>query len=106
MCIVSDKIKFCTCSSKSIDRLQTYWELFRFNSHKELYIVGIPKWPSEWSDDNFEANTSTLLKRLNDSDAFDFPTDFQEKDAFKIVIQSKDKNIEPYKYSFDNRRRG
>jgi len=41
MCKVSDKIKFCTCGSDTIDtdELNNYWKLYRYNDKKETEIA-------------------------------------------------------------------
>ena len=87
MCIVSDKIKFCTCVDVSVENLKHYWILYRFNKDKNYDCMGMPMMPTSMRDLSFEENQSTLLNRLNEPDAFDVPLKFKAKDLLEIVIQ-------------------
>ena len=87
MCKVSDKIKFCTCSSDTIniDELDSYWILYRYNDKKEreitigsFYIIGNLEFDS--------SNKITILNRLKESDAFDIPIQFNNQDSLVIHI--------------------
>jgi|688.fasta_scaffold106862_2 hypothetical protein len=88
MCLVSEKIKFCTCLTDSVDKLNNYWILHRFNANKEDFVLGITIMPSEYTDAHFLENTQTLVNRLNAPDAFDMPMTFNEKDQFELVINN------------------
>ena len=94
MCLVSEKIKFCTCLTDSAEKLNNYWILHRFNGKKEEFVLGMPLMPTELYDLNYEINMQTLATRLNESDAFDIPLTFKAKDQFEIVLNnlSKDQN--------------
>jgi hypothetical protein len=94
MCIVSDKLKFCTCVSSSTDKLNNYWLLHRFVKDKDLDILGLCIMPSEFSDSNFIMNSLTLQKRLNEPDAFDIPIKFKAKDQLEIVFNNLSKDFD------------
>lgn len=49
MCLVSDKIKFCTCDEEDIEieELNNYWILYRYNPDKFEKIVGMFILPRE-----------------------------------------------------------
>ncbi|MCZ8331357.1 MAG: hypothetical protein O9282_08600 [Flavobacterium sp.] len=88
MCIVSKNIKFCTCKSTSIEQLNHYWLLHRRNKDKNEIIIGEVMLPSFATYD--EKNLKTLETRLNELDAFDFDTDFKNKDILEVVLHNKD----------------
>ena len=92
MCLVSEKIKFCSCITDSFEKLNNYWILHRFTKSKEDFVVGMPIMPSEYFDINFELNIQTLTTRLNETDAFDLPVKFKAKDQFEIVLNNLSKN--------------
>lgn len=63
--------------------------------------VGEPLMPTYLSDRNFAENEEALLKRLNESDAFDVPIQFQSKDQMEIVINNNNASIYgTFTYSF------
>lgn len=70
MCIVSDKIKFCTCKSNSPEKLANYWILQSYNKNKESTVIGQTIMPY-FDDPKFEINNHTLASRLNEKDSFD-----------------------------------
>ena len=99
MCLISDKIKFCTCVGNA-ENLKNYWILYRRKPKGEVYfILGEPRCPP--SKLNYKINTETILERLNDPDAFDFPIEFKYRDIFNIFIGSEFKNEEFFSYSFE-----
>jgi hypothetical protein len=100
MCLVSDKIKFCTCVGGSVKKLEHYWILYRFDKEKNEMYMGMPTMPTSMSDFNYKENQATLLVRLNESDAFDVPMHFKEKDILEIVINNTPDIYEPFIYSF------
>ena len=106
MCLVSDKIKFCTCISKNYETLKHYWLLYRHDKDKELFVLGSPIMPTSMRDANFEINQSTLLARLNESDAFDVHLDLQTNDRLVISINCRSNETEDvFTYSFDYKRK-
>jgi hypothetical protein len=102
MCLVSDKIKFCTCVSGSVDKLQHYWILYRFNKDKMDDYMGQPIIPASITDSNFIINESTLLIRINEPDAFDTPLKLSSKDRLEIVINNKAVDyLKRFTYTFE-----
>ena len=95
MCEISDKIKFCTCSS-DVEKLKHYWILHRKMKKNEMIqvCVGTYMMLNEKAQAFFELNTSTLLKRLDDSDAFDVDLDLKNKDILEVVINNISRNYE------------
>lgn len=92
MCLVSDKIKFCTCATYDVEKLKHYWKLYRYNTDKNNFIIGITVLPDLLIDIHYDINHSTILARLNESDAFDIPLQFNAKDVLEVVINNLDKN--------------
>ena len=93
MCIVSAKIKFCTCGEGAFEEdayedLPHYWLLHRFNNQKVLEIMGTPVMPLDFMQPNYLLNAQTLGERLNESDAFDKIIEFKPKDQLEIVINN------------------
>ena len=91
MCIVSDKIKFCTCVDGEVNLIQlnNYWILYRFNSKSAIEVrpLVVGKF-IETSDPIFEINQETILKRIHEADAFDFPIKFKNKDTLVIHLNN------------------
>ena len=96
MCIITEKIKLCTCKASSTNRLQHYWVLYRRNKDKNEIIVGELMLPSfEWFHPNeFKKNYVTLENRVNEGDVFDVPIAFKAKDVLELVFYN---NAECYK---------
>ena len=88
MCLVTEKLKFCTCASDSPEKLKHYWILHRFNKDKNLHVLGMPIFNGDLFVLNYETNKSILEKRLNEKDAFDFHTDFKENDHLEICLNN------------------
>lgn len=88
MCLVSNKIKFCTCVTGAVENLQHYWILYRFQKGKDEFILGLPLMPSSMTDPNFIPNELTIVSRLNEQDAFDSPIVFCTKDILEVVINN------------------
>lgn len=100
MCIISDKIKFCTCTTTSVHILKHYWILYRFNKDKKVYCIGSPMLPTSMTDLSFKGNQEALLNRLNEADAFDIPLEFHSKDIIEIVINNISDTQDPFIYTF------
>ena len=90
MCVISDKIKLCTCKVTSTGRLQHYWVLNRRNLEKNIMIVGEVMIPFEWIDPNYKKNYVTLENRINEGDVFDIPITFKTKDVLELVFNNQD----------------
>jgi len=88
MCVVSDKIKFCTCLTGSYEELPHYWLLYRFNKEKDLQCMGMPVMPLDFLQINYKLNAQTIGNRLNEGDAFDKAIVFKPKDQLEIVINN------------------
>jgi hypothetical protein len=86
MCNISNKIKLCSCTNRSVNKLDHYWILHRFNEAKDIIIIGEPIMPYEMPNPNYGINAATLTTRLNDNDAFDIAIKFEEKDQLEIVF--------------------
>jgi len=95
MCLISNKIKFCTCNDEDLDveELNNYWILFRYNPDKFEKIVGLFILPKE-DTSFFELNKETILNRLKEQDAFDTPIEFKSRDRLLISINNDRANVE------------
>jgi hypothetical protein len=101
MCVISDKIKFCTCNS-NYEELQHYWVLYRRTKGKNEFIIGEPMMPTSMRDQNFELNKITLSERLNETDAFDAPLKLKERDRLNVVINNKSRDdMKRFSYTFE-----
>ncbi len=92
MCIITEKIKLCTCKASSTNRLQHYWVLHGQNKDKNEIIVGELMLPSfEWFHPNeYKKNYATLENRVNEDDVFDIPIVFKAKDVLELVFNNND----------------
>lgn len=95
MCEISDKIKFCTCSS-DVENLKHYWVLHRKSAKLDemQFCVGTYMMPNEKAKAFLEINSTTLINRLNESDAFDMNLELKNKDILEVVINNKSDNYE------------
>ena len=100
MCIVSDKIKFCTCATGDVEKLKHFWKLYRFNNGNELICMGTPMIPTSIIDTSFKLNKTALLNRINEVDSFDIPLELKPKDLLEIVINNNINGIDRFTYSF------
>jgi hypothetical protein len=103
MCLVSDKIKLCTCADvDDLEALDSYWILYQPDEDKEEgeFIIGTCVTPTAYRDPNFALNENILLERLNDGEAFDKPFQFSKKDRLQVVIQL-DNDRESFSYNFE-----
>ena len=106
MCIVSDKIKFCTCAESDVSQLKHYWILYRFNKLKKGWMIGDLMFPEPIIDPQYDLNENTILARLNENDAFDVAMTFKNKDVLEVTINNKPKKGEStYSYSFQYRKK-
>jgi len=92
MCLVSEKIKFCTCVDGDYDELPHYWLLYRINEQKNLLVMGLPIMPPDFFQPTYEENAKTLCNRLNEKDAFDKLIAFKPKDQLEFVINNLSDN--------------
>ena len=101
MCTISNKIQFCSCLTSSPDKLRHYWILHRFNKNLDEFHIGMPQFPDELFVTDYDANKEILLKRLTESDAFDFEIKFQTKDKLEISINHAQDNSQQAIYCFN-----
>lgn len=94
MCIISDKIKLCTCKTSSTNRLQHYWVLHRRNKENKntIIIIGEAMLPSfeRFYPKEYKKNYDLLSNRVNEGDVFDVPMQFKAKDVLQLVFNNND----------------
>lgn len=105
MCLISDKIKFCSCVADDVEKLKHYWIWYRFNAEKDLMTMGETILPDYLLDENFIQNKETLLNRLNQHDAFDTILDFKSHDHLEIAIHNGNQHTERVIYLFEFKKR-
>ena len=92
MCQVSNKLKLCTCSATSPDKLKNYWVFHRFIKEKDYQVMGSMVGPYTVDAVTEKHNKETLLKRVNEADAFDINLNPQPKDRLQLnFITSPDR---------------
>lgn len=102
MCIISDKIKFCTCIDADIDieELNHYWVLQRYNKDKNDVVMGSPVLPGHLHP-MFEINVELLVSTLNTPEAFDKIIKLKRGDRLEVVLcNNQTDGKEPLYYSF------
>ncbi len=94
MCVISDKIKFCTCVDATIDirKRNHYWVLIRYNKRKVPILLGEIAIGYNHISANRKENQEVISKVLSETDAFDKPIRFKEKDILQIVLHNHSKN--------------
>ena len=101
MCLVSDKIKFCTCADvEDLEALDSYWMLHQPNADSDEIMIGTCVEPTAVTDPNFELNESVILQRLNEGHAFDKPFKFKKKDRLEVVV-NLDNESGSFSYNFE-----
>ncbi|MBL7778445.1 MAG: hypothetical protein JNK66_09160 [Chitinophagales bacterium] len=83
MCRVSHKLKLCTCSSSKAQP-RNYWIFHRYNSTKNISIMGEPMLPASISPEDDAFNDALLLKLLNKGDVFDTDLHPQNQDRLQL----------------------
>jgi hypothetical protein len=102
MCILSDKIKFCTCpSDMNVEELPQYWVLNRYNPAKQTVVIGSAMLPTSLRDLSFNENRSLILTALNSGVAFDKEIEFQPKDCLEVVLSNQPSSAETFVYMFE-----
>jgi hypothetical protein len=89
MCRVSTKIKFCTCSASSPEKLKHYWVFHRFIEGKDVMVIGEPVMPFDIDRETNSFNRELLLHRVNEPDAFDINLYPKENDRLQISFLCK-----------------
>lgn len=86
MCEISEQIKLCTCTNKSIEELDDYWVLYRLKKTDDYttIIVGMLA-PVYCTDRKAEkTNIEHLLNLLNSNSLFDKPIPLIKDDILYI----------------------
>lgn len=84
MCLVSDKIKFCTCAAKSTEQLKHSWEFRRYDEERDYMVVGLTMEPYGIDELSNRLNQELLLQRVNDPTAWDTELNPKEKDRLLL----------------------
>jgi len=90
MCHLTNQIKFCTCKAQSTERLKNYWVLHRYHKDQFAGIEGSCNPPMLMDDAMVAHNEQTLLKRVNEPDAYDVDLQPQAKDRLEIVLTCRE----------------
>lgn len=101
MCIVSDKLKFCSCGKKSIEDLPNHWVLHRYTGNQGACIIGEAVVRFNRIASNQQMNIETIRRRLHEPDAFDFKLKFKEKDRMELVITVDSSNRQYLFFCFE-----
>lgn len=96
MCIISSKIKFCSCVDENIqvDELNHYWVLNRYNKRKNSFTIGEIKLPYSSVEIDFNENLNIITNALEEQNTFDKKINFKEKDVLQIVLNNSSENHE------------
>lgn len=82
MCIISNKIKFCTCGKKQIDEIKHRWELKRRDERISAFVGSIHY--NKIDTEIEKLNYKVLLERLKHKTCFDF--DYTPKIGDKLCV--------------------
>jgi hypothetical protein len=88
MCKVSNKLKLCTCKTKTVEQLKHYWILKR-PTERTHWIIGEMILPVNIGKDADKLNQKTILKQLNKGDIFDIELQHQESDILELHFTFK-----------------
>lgn len=100
MCVVSDKLRLCTCTNSDLDALDHYWVYYRFDANQADFIVGEPMLP-HWLDAfTNKLNYTTLLHLLNDGNPFDTDVSPNKGDRLLLSFTCTEPNQRLY-YGFE-----
>ncbi|MFA9193387.1 hypothetical protein AAGV33_03140 [Flavobacterium sp. FBOR7N2.3] len=103
MCVVSNKIKFCSCATNNVQKLKHYWVWHRYNKDKYIMIVGEVFAKYDEFDPKYKNNQNTILKRLTETDTFDTELEFKNNDVLEIVLNNNsEKECRTYCFKFKN----
>jgi hypothetical protein len=89
MCVVSDKLKLCTCKNAA-ETLTHYWVLYRHVKGKEESIMGLSVLPAIIDPGIDTLNRELLLELLNNGNAFDEPLYPVNRDGLQLSFGLKD----------------
>lgn len=97
MCILSARLKLCTCDFKSVAKLRRSkikhtWVLHRFDPTKSNMVIGRVSMPDTLEATIDADNRAMLLERLNEDDAFDVDLKPQEGDRLQLTFRCSTPN--------------
>jgi hypothetical protein len=94
MCVISNKIKFCTCVDAAIDieELNHYWVLNRYNEHKKLYSIGTVVPSIDEFNTNYMENQFNISNALSKEATCDKQISFKAKDRLEVVLNNNSEN--------------
>jgi hypothetical protein len=89
MCIVSDKLRLCSCKTEKLEKLKHYWVLQRFQD-RGSDILGTLVPPADIDEGSNIYNKMALLEALNSGECFDIEMDAKEKDLLELHFTIKE----------------
>ncbi len=95
MCIVSNKLKLCTCNIdfSQIEQLDNYWILYKYAKQTTgNFIIGEPMMPAWFTLESHEVNAEQLVKLLNTENVFD--VELELKNKHRLLISLKNELVE------------
>lgn len=90
MCLISDKIKFCTCTKVDVTSEKHYWAFYRNIDPNATPHLGVTL-GNTLDRATFYQNITLLLNRLNEPDAFDIDLSPQENDFLMLAFTFNEK---------------
>lgn len=104
MCLISDKIKLCTCSTEDLDklRLKHFWILDRLVKGKNEMVVGMIAMPYPIDASINIHNQILLLEKLNEGNIFDKPMEFKQNDLLSITFTVAEYEYITYGFIYRN----
>ena len=88
MCIISDKLKLCSCKTENVELLKHYWILKRFTKKTE-WLVGEMMLPANIGETADRLNQTTIQNQLNSGNCFDVELNHQENDILELHFTYK-----------------
>lgn len=99
MCIVSDKLKLCTCNIEELDKLKHTWVLYRIVKGKKHRVIGSIEPPYNIDSIADLKNAILLLQLLNEQSVFDSPVEPKPRDLLQLTFTVGENN-ETVDYGF------
>jgi hypothetical protein len=103
MCLVSNKLKLCTCSKDEAGTFENYWVFHRYNGKNPIEgyeVMGSLIFDVSLKSPFHYRNKRSLLKRINEPDAIDIDLKPKEEDRLELVFNYIQPNPQPYFYGF------
>ena len=101
MCNVYDSFKLCTCGLTEDLHGGSFWVLHRFVKGKNEVIMGRTALPALNLKVYQKPNEKTILKVLNQGEAFDFELNPQNKDLLHMAFKFEGDNKPHCNYGFE-----